>query len=60
MEFFTFLEKLTYKKFFFKLIISKDDESSEYHKNRIANAQGVSSQLKKSLEEYEDNSVNQD
>ena len=41
-------------------IISKDGESSEYFKSRIAKAQGVFSQLKKSLEEYEDKSLNQD
>jgi hypothetical protein len=40
--------------------ISKDVGSREDVKSRIANAQGISSQLKKSLEEYKDKSVSQD
>jgi len=41
-------------------IISKDGGSSEDVESRIAKAQGVVSQLKKSLEEWKDKSANQD
>jgi hypothetical protein len=41
-------------------IISKDGGSSKDVKSRIAKARGVFSQLKKSLEEWEDKSANQD
>ena len=41
-------------------IISIDCGSSEDVENRIAKAQGIFSQLKKSLEEKEDKSENQD
>ena len=41
-------------------IISKNDGSNEYVKTRIAKAQGVFFPVRKSLEEEEDKSVNQD
>ena len=42
------------------IVASKDGGISEYVKSRIAKAQGVFSQLKKSLEEQKDKSANQD